>query len=55
MLPDGSLIISVLRDGTGFVPKADTVIEAGDEVLLILDPGLEADITPQFAPNGSGR
>ncbi len=38
-LPEGSLIISVLRGGTGFVPKADTVIEAGDEVLLVLDPG----------------
>jgi len=30
MLPDGSLIISVLRGGTGFVPKAESVIEAGD-------------------------
>jgi trk system potassium uptake protein TrkA len=30
-LPDGSLVISVLRGGTGFVPKADTVVEAGDE------------------------
>ncbi len=49
-LPDGSLIISVLRGGTGFVPKADTVIEAGDEVLLVLDPGLEDAITAQFAP-----
>ncbi len=49
-LPDGSLIISVLRGGTGFVPKADTVIEAGDEVLLVLDPGLEEAITAQFAP-----
>ena len=48
-LPDGALIISVLRGGAGFVPKADTVIQAGDQVLLILDPGLEADITPQFA------
>ena len=38
-LPDGSLIISVLRGGTGFVPKADSVIEAGDQVMLILDPG----------------
>src|SRR5213075_1289601 len=46
-LPDGSLIISVLRGGAGFVPKADSVIEAGDQVLLILDPGLEGDITPQ--------
>ena len=44
-LPEGSLIISVLRGGAGFVPKADTVIEAGDEVLLVLDPGLEGSIT----------
>jgi trk system potassium uptake protein TrkA len=51
VLPDGSLIISVLRDGAGFVPKADSVIQAGDQVLLILDPGLEAEITPQFAPS----
>jgi len=47
-LPEGALIISVLRDGGGFVPKADTVIEAGDEVLLVLDPGLEESVTPQF-------
>jgi trk system potassium uptake protein TrkA len=53
VLPDGSLIISVLRDGTGFVPKADSMIQAGDQVLLILDPGLEGEITPRFAPNGS--
>jgi trk system potassium uptake protein TrkA len=52
-LPEGSLIISVLRDGSGFVPKADTVIQAGDEVLLVLDPGLEDTITAFFAPNGS--
>jgi trk system potassium uptake protein len=47
-LPDGSLIISVLRNGRGFVPKADTVIEADDEVLLVLDPGMEDSITSQF-------
>jgi trk system potassium uptake protein TrkA len=52
-IPDGSLIISVLRNGEGFVPKAETVIEAGDEVLLVLDPGLESEITRQFAPNGA--
>ena len=51
-LPDGSLIISVLREGGGIVPKGDTIIEAGDEVLLVLDPGVEADITAQFSPNG---
>jgi trk system potassium uptake protein TrkA len=53
-LPDGSLIISVLREGSGFVPKADSVIRPGDQVLLILDPGLESQITPQFAPDGAG-
>jgi trk system potassium uptake protein TrkA len=51
-LPDGSLVISVLRGGAGFVPKADSLIEAGDQVLLILDPGLESEITPQFSMGG---
>jgi len=52
-LPDGSLIISVLPTGkAGFVPKGDTVINPGDEVLVVLDPGLEPHITAQFAPNG---
>ncbi len=51
-LPDGSLIISVLRGGAGFVPKAESVIQPGDQVLLILDPGLEEHITPQFASDG---
>jgi len=53
-LPEGSLIISVLRDGKGFVPTGETVIEAGDEILLVLDPGLEEAITPFFSPNGQG-
>ena len=51
-LPEGALVISVLRGGAGFVPKGDTVIEAGDEVLLVLDPGLEEAITAFFAPSG---
>ncbi len=50
-LPEGSLIISGLRGGKGFVPKADTRVDAGDEVLLVLDPGLEDAITAQFAPS----
>ncbi|TMK40736.1 MAG: TrkA family potassium uptake protein [Actinobacteria bacterium] len=54
-LPDGSLIISVLRDGRGFVPNTETVIEAGDQVLLVLDPGLEESITPYFQPDGRGE
>jgi trk system potassium uptake protein TrkA len=49
-LPEGALIISVLpKGGGGYVPKGDTVIEAGDEVMIILDPGLEDAITRQFS------
>jgi trk system potassium uptake protein TrkA len=47
-IPDGSLVISILRDGSGFVPLADSVVEAGDEVLLVLDSGLEDEITSRF-------
>ena len=54
-LPDGSLIISILRSGGGFVPKADSVIEAGDEVLVVLDPGLESQITRKFASADGAR
>ena len=55
-LPEGALIISILpRDAPGRVPTADTVIEAGDEVMVILDPGLESAITEQFAPTGIAR
>jgi trk/ktr system potassium uptake protein len=52
-LPDGSLAISILRDGTGFVPLADSVIEASDEVLVVLDTGLEDKVSVRFkAPEG---
>jgi trk system potassium uptake protein len=52
-LPSGALIISILRDGTGFVPKGETLIETGDYVLLILDPRLESEIATQFAASGA--
>ena len=48
-LPDGSLVIAILRDGTGFVPLADSVVEAGDELLLVLDTGLEEKITARLS------
>jgi trk system potassium uptake protein TrkA len=48
-MPEGSLVISILREGRGFVPRGDSLIEAGDEVLLCLDPGLEEQVTPLFS------
>ncbi len=51
-IPEGSLVISILRDGSGFVPVADSVVAAGDEVLLVLDTGLEDQVTAKFARDG---
>jgi trk system potassium uptake protein TrkA len=42
-------VISILRDGGGHVPAGESVIEPGDEVLLVLDTGLEEDVTGRFA------
>lgn len=47
-LPEGGLIIAILRERAGIVPSGETVIEVGDEVLLILSPGIESDITGLF-------
>jgi trk system potassium uptake protein TrkA len=54
-LPPGTLLISVLRDREGFVPTADTVLQAGDEILAVLDPKLEEDLTAYFGPVGERR
>src|SRR5436189_3301345 len=51
-LPEGSLLISVLREGAGFVPNPETVLESGDEVLAVLDPGVEEDLKSYFGPDG---
>ena len=53
-MPEGSLLISVLREGTGFVPGPETVLQAGDEVLAVLDPGLEDELKEYFGPDGGG-
>ncbi len=53
-MPEGSLLISVLRKGEGFVPGPETVLEAGDEVLAVLDPGLEEELKSFFGSDGAG-
>ena len=53
-MPEGSLLISVLREGRGFVPGAETVLEPGDEILAVLDPGREEDLKVFLGPDGAG-
>ena len=52
-MPDGTLLISVLRDGRGFVPGPETVLEPGDEVLAVLDPGREDDLKTFFGTDST--
>jgi trk system potassium uptake protein TrkA len=52
-MPEGTLLISVLREGRGFVPGPDTVLEAGDEVLAVLDPGVEEDLKTFLGSDGT--
>jgi hypothetical protein len=40
-LAERTLLISVLREGTGFVPDADLVLQAGDDILAVHDPAKE--------------
>lgn len=54
-MPEGSLLISVLRGGKGFVPGPETVLEEGDEVLAVLDPGREEDLKALFGPSLEGN
>ena len=39
--PDRTLLITILREGTGFVPDADSVLQTGDDILAVLDPDRE--------------
>jgi len=38
-LPAGSQLISVVRDGQAKIANGETTLEAGDQVLAILEPG----------------
>jgi trk system potassium uptake protein len=54
-LPDGALVISILHEGKGVVPHGESVLAAGDEVLIVLYTGLEEQITDRFAPPAGYR
>ncbi len=43
-LPEGSRLISVMRDGRAEIAVGATTLEAGDQVLAILEPGKEDEL-----------
>ncbi|MEA2348163.1 MAG: trk/ktr system potassium uptake protein [Thermoleophilaceae bacterium] len=52
-LPDGALLISIMRDDTGFVPRADSTVRSGDKVIVVIEGGLEDEIMARFGVAGS--
>jgi trk system potassium uptake protein len=44
VLPEGSQVISVVRDGQAQIANGSTRLEPGDQVLAILQPGKEDEL-----------
>ena len=53
--PDRTLLISILREGTGFVPTAESELKVGDDILAVLDPVQEEELKRSWAPSRSSR
>ncbi|MDO8736574.1 MAG: NAD-binding protein [Thermoleophilia bacterium] len=47
-LPAGVLLISILRDSKALIPQGSTELLAGDQILAILEPGREDELTLMF-------
>ncbi|MFA5802438.1 MAG: TrkA family potassium uptake protein [Thermoleophilia bacterium] len=47
-LPAGVLLISILRDTHALIPQGSTELRAGDQILAILEPGREEELTHLF-------
>jgi trk system potassium uptake protein TrkA len=43
-LPSGSRLITVMREGEAQMADADTRLEAGDQILAVLEPGKEEEL-----------
>ncbi|MGC8873594.1 MAG: TrkA C-terminal domain-containing protein, partial [Chloroflexia bacterium] len=58
-LPDRCLLAAIIRRGEMILPRGSTVLQAGDEVLAIVDPeaaeGLAALFGEPLPPAESGR
>jgi trk system potassium uptake protein TrkA len=50
--PDRTLLISIIRDGKGFVPDADSELRAGDDILAVLDPDQEDALKKALGATG---
>ena len=48
--PGETVLTAVIRDGRGMAPDRDGALEAGDELLFLIDPDHEADLSRFLSP-----
>jgi trk system potassium uptake protein TrkA len=48
-LPEGCVVAALLHDAKIVMPKPDTVVEAGDQLLIVAGPGAECTIREELA------
>ena len=54
-LPEGSQVMAIVSSGSVVVPRGDTVLSAGDELLILTKTEHEAELRKVFAANGNAR
>jgi trk system potassium uptake protein TrkA len=50
-IPEGTLLISVLRNGSSIIPRGSTTLQEGDQILAILSPDKEAGLQAVLTGN----
>lgn len=54
-LPEGSQVMAIVSAGSVVVPRGETVLSAGDELLILTKSEHEAELRKVFAANGGSR
>lgn len=54
-LPEGSQVMVIVSAGSVVVPRGETVLSAGDELLILTKTEHEAELRRVFAANGGSR
>lgn len=53
--PGGAVLTAVIRDGRGMAPEDDGALEAGDELLFLVEADVETDLSRFLSPRPGDR
>jgi hypothetical protein len=51
--PGETVLTAIIRDGRGMAPDRDGALEAGDELLFLIDPDHEAELSAFLSPRAT--